>query len=410
MGARVRVVAVPTLPQEFALELLLVAIAVALITRRTGRPYTIALVIWGLVLGVVGAIDPLGLSKDLILMVFLPPLLFEGALQIRVELLRRRAGLVLLLAFAGTALSALAVGAAARLLLGFEPLTALLLGAMVAPTDPVSVLASFRALGVRRDLSTIVEAESLFNDGVAVVLYVSLLAAIGGAAVTPVSAALDLVFVVVGGAVLGGLVGLVAARLLARVDDQLIQVTATIVVAYGAYVLAERMGVSGVLAVSLAGLAFGQQSLDRFRADSRERIDSFWEIVAFLVNSVLFLLIGFELHLDRLVSELPDAVVLIVVILATRAVIVGGLGVLADWRRRDLPRAWRPVIVWAGLRGAVPIALALGLPADLPGRAELVAMVFGVVLVSLLGQGLTMPHVLRRAKLASASEPGPEAS
>lgn len=395
---------------EIALELLLVALAVALVTRRSGRPYTIALVIWGLVLGVFGALEPLGLSKELVLSVFLPPLLFEGALQIRVDLLRRRAGLVLLLAFAGTALSAVAVGAAARFLLGFEPLTALLLGAMVAPTDPVSVLASFRALRVRRDLSTIVEAESLFNDGVAVVLYVSLLAAIGGASVTPVDAVLDFLFVVVGGAVLGGLVGLAAARLLARVDDHLVAVTATIVVAYGAYVLAEHVGVSGVLAVSLAGLAFGQQSMDRISVDSRERVESFWEIVVFLVNSVLFLLIGFELHLDRLVSELPAAAMLVGVLLATRTVIVGGLGVAAGLARRDLPRRWRPVIVWAGLRGAVPIALALGLPAHLPDRAELVAIAFGIVLVSLLGQGLTMPLVLRRAKLDSGSEAAPEAS
>lgn len=395
---------------EIGLELLLVALAVALITRRSGRPYTIALVIWGLVLGVFGALEPLGLSKELVLSVFLPPLLFEGAVQIRVDLLRRRAGLVLLLAFAGTALSALAVGAAARFLLGFEPLTALLLGAMVAPTDPVSVLASFRALRVRRDLSTIVEAESLFNDGVAVVLYVSLLAAIGGESVTLTSAALDFLFVVVGGAVLGGLVGLVAARLLARVDDHLFAVTATIVVAYGAYVLAEHVGVSGVLAVALAGLAFGQQSAGRLSTISRERVDSFWEIVVFLVNSVLFLLIGFELHLDRLVSELPDAVLLVGVLLATRTVIVGGLGLMADWRRRDLPRRWRPVIVWAGLRGAVPVALAIGLPADLPGRADLVAIVFGIVLISLVGQGLTMPFVLRRARLESATESAPDAS
>jgi CPA1 family monovalent cation:H+ antiporter len=394
---------------EIGLELLLVALAVALITRRSGHPYTIALVIWGLVLGVFGALEPLGLSKELVLSVFLPPLLFEGAVQIRVDLLRRRAGLVLLLAFAGTALSALAVGAAAWLLLGFEPLIALLLGAMVAPTDPVSVLASFRALGVRRDLSTIVEAESLFNDGVAVVLYVSLLAAIGGESVTLTNAALDFLFLVVGGAVLGGVVGLSAARLLARVDDHLIAISATIVVAYGAYVLAEHVGVSGVLAVALAGLAFGQQSSGRLSAGTRERVDSFWEIVVFLVNSVLFLLIGFELHLDRLAGELSDAVLLVGVLLATRTVIVGALGLLVDWRRGDLPRRWRPVIVWAGLRGAVPIALALGLPADLPDRGELVAIVFGIVLISLVGQGLTMPFVLRRAQLGGASEPAPEA-
>ena len=166
---------------SIVIELLLIALAVALVTRRTRRPYTIALVIAGLVLGMLQWVEAIQLSKELVLMVFLPPLLFEGALHIRAAILRPRAWLVLSLSILGTLLTALIVGAAAHWLLGFDLLSGLLLGAIIAPTDPVSVLAAFRAARVDEELATIVESESLFNDGIAVVLYLLLLNAIGSA-------------------------------------------------------------------------------------------------------------------------------------------------------------------------------------------------------------------------------------
>jgi len=387
-----------------AIELLLIALVVALVTKRTKRPYTIALVIWGLILGLLQLIEPVPLSKELVLTIFLPPLLFEGALHIRADVLRRRAGLVFGLALGGTLLTALIIGTAAHWLLGFDLLTGLLLGAIIAPTDPVSVLAIFRAARVDRELSTIVESESLFNDGIAVVLYVVLLKVLGGTPIDPLQGIGDLALVVGGGAALGLGLGALTTRLLERLDDHLVQVMLTLVLVYCTFLLAEHLHLSGVIAVAVAGLAVGNYGRPQASPTPQTSVTLFWEIVAFLVNSVIFLLIGFELRPDQLMGDLLSIAVVFGVLLATRALLVYGLGALAHWRRQNLSRNWRHVIFWGGLRGAVPVALALGLPTDLVGRDTLVAITFGVVLFSLLGQGLTIPTLLRRLGL-SQSEP-----
>ena len=387
---------------ELGIQLLLVALGVALVTKYTKRPYTIALVIWGLILGLLHLIEPVHLSKDLVLTLFLPPLLFEGALHIRARVLRRRAGPVLGLALGGTLLTVAVIGAAAHWLLGFDWLTGLLLGAIIAPTDPVSVLATFRAAGVDRDLATIVESESLFNDGIAVVLYVALLNALGGAPFDPLRGLGSFALVVGGGLALGVGLGMLAARLLERLEDHLVQVMLTLVLVYGTYLLAEHLHLSGVIAVGVAGLAVGNQGLRSLPEASQERVGLFWEVVAFLVNSVVFLLIGFELRPDQLAGDLLAAGLIFGVLMLTRAAIVYGLGALAHWRQGNLPWRWRHVMLWGGLRGAVPVALALGLPPGLVGRDTLVALIFGVVLISLLGQGLSMPLLLRKLGLSRA--------
>jgi len=381
-----------------AVELLLIALAVALVTQRTRRPYTIALVIWGLILGLLQLVEPAHLSKELILTIFLPPLLFEGALHIRAGVLRRRAGLVLGLALGGTLLTAAAVGAAAHWMLGLDWLTGLLLGTIVAPTDPVSVLATFRAARVERDLSTVVESESLFNDGIAVVLYLILLKALNGASLNPLSEIGSFGLVVGGGVAVGLGLGFLTAQMLARIEDHLVQVMTTLILVYGAFVLAEHLHLSGVIAVAVTGLVVGNAGLREEASRSRANVTLFWEIVAFLVNSAVFLLIGLALHPERLIGDLASIVVAVAVLLAARALAVYGLGALVH-RRSSVPRKWRHVIFWGGLRGAVPVALALGLPSALPRHDELVAIVFGVVLFSLLGQGLTMPALLHRLGL-----------
>lgn len=393
------------------IELLLVALIVALVTKRTRHPYTIALVIWGLILGLLQLIEPIRLSKELVLTVFLPPLLFEGALHIRVEVLRQRIGLVLGLAMGGTLVTALIVGVAAHWVLGFDLLVGLLLGAIIAPTDPVSVLATFRANRVDKELATIVESESLFNDGIAVVLYVMLLNALGGASLDMAQGIGNFVLVVGAGAALGLGLGSLAARLLPRLGDHLLEVMLTLVLAYGTFLLTEQLHLSGVVAVAVAGLAVGNLGLRA--SSSQTNVTLFWEIVVFLVNSIVFLLIGFELRPDRLIGALGSIAIVFGVLIIARAIVVYGLSALAHWRKRGLPWQWQHVIVWSGLRGAVPVALVLGLPSNLAGHADLVPIIFGVVLLSLLGQGLTIPRLLRRLGLAQgapAPEPNEQAS
>lgn len=380
--------------------LLLIALAVALITRRTRRPYTVALVIAGLVLGMLQLVEAIQLSKELVLTVFLPPLLFEGALHIRAAVLRPRAALVLSLSILGTLLTALIVGTAVHWLLGFDWLSGLLLGAIIAPTDPVSVLATFRAAHVDEELATIVESESLFNDGIAVVLYLLLLNALGGTPLEPLRGIGEFALVVGGGALVGLGVGFLSTRLLSRLGDHLVEVMVMLVAAYGAFLLAEEFHVSGVIAVAVIGLVIGNHGWSHAPSlETRENVALFWEVVAFLVNSILFLLVGFELRPSLLIDDLLSIVIVFGVLIASRALIVYGMGALSRWRGRGLPSSWQHVIVWGGLRGSVPVALALGLPLTLAGRDNLVAIVFGVVLFSLLGQGLTIPSLLRRLGL-----------
>lgn len=382
------------------ISMLLIALAVALVTRRTRRPYTIALVIVGLVLGMLQWVEAIQLSKELVLMVFLPPLLFEGALHIRAANLRPRTWLVLSLSILGTLLTALIVGAAAHWLLGFDLLSGLLLGAIIAPTDPVSVLATFRAARVDEELATIVESESLFNDGIAVVLYLLLLDAIDGASLEPLQGIREFGLVIGGGALVGLGLGFLSMRLLSRLGDHLVEVMVTLVAAYGAFLLAERMHVSGVIAVAVIGLVIGNHGWSRAPSlETRKNVALFWEVIAFLVNSILFLLVGFELHPNLLVDDLLSIIIVFGILMASRALIVYGMGALSRWRGRGLPSSWQHVIVWGGLRGSVPVALALGLPLTLAGRDNLIAIVFGVVLFSLLGQGLTLPSLLRRLGL-----------
>jgi len=382
--------------------LLLIAVVVALVTRRTRRPYTVALVIWGLILGLLQVFEMIPLSRELILTVFLPPLLFEGALHIRAKILRRRAGMIFGLALGGTLVTALAVGAAAHFLLGFDWLAGLLLGVIVAPTDPVSVLATFRAARVDRDLSTIVEGESLFNDGIAVVLYIIVLEASGGVALSPLHSVGEFLLVVGGGSALGLVVGILANALLQHANDHLIEITSTLVVAYGVYLLAEYLHLSGVVAVAIAALVIGNRGLRSSSPASRAEVTIFWDVVAFLVNSIVFLLIGFELQPARLVDDILSAGLVVAALMAVRALLVYGLGALLH-RWRPLPWSWRHVIFWGGLRGSVPIALALGLPVGLAGRDQIVGIVFGVVLISLLGQGLTIPALIRRLGLTQTT-------
>ena len=382
------------------ISMLLIALAVALVTRRTRRPYTIALVIAGLVFGMLQWVEAIQLSKELVLTVFLPPLLFEGALHIHAAILRPRTALVLSLSILGTLLTALIVGAAAHWLLGLDLLSGLLLGAIIAPTDPVSVLATFRAARVDEELATIVESESLFNDGIAVVLYLLLLNAIGGAPLEPLQGIGEFGLVIGGGALVGLGLGFLSMRLLSRLGDHLVEVMVTLVAAYGAFLLAEELHVSGVIAVAVIGLVIGNHGWSRAPSlETQKNVALFWEVVAFLVNSILFLLVGFELRPSLLVDDLLSILIVFGVLMASRALIVYGMGALSRWRGRGLPSSWQHVIVWGGLRGSVPVALALGLPLTLAGRDNLVAIVFGVVLFSLLGQGLTIPSLRRRLGL-----------
>jgi CPA1 family monovalent cation:H+ antiporter len=284
---------------------------------------------------------------------------------------------------------------------GFDWPTALLFGAIVAATDPIAVLAIFKRLGVPHDLEVLVEGESLFNDGTAVVLSRILLGLVLAGTISVTDGILNFVVVVGGGLLIGLATGALFSRLTAKIDDHLIEITLTTILTYGTFIAAEALEVSGVIAVVAAGLVLGNVGARRgMSPTTRLALLTFWEYIAFLLNSAIFLLIGLEVNLGNLIGDLLPALIAIVAVLLARAVVVYGLGLIVLPLPPVLPRRWLHVMFWAGLRGAVSLAVVLSLPFDLPARPLLLDLTFGVVLFTLLVQGLSMGPLVQRLGLS----------
>lgn len=389
---------------EVVAELLVVATSVAIITKRVKIPYTVALVLVGLAVGFSGLLHPVNLSTDVILLVFLPPLLFEGTVAMDLPTLRAKWVEVVALAVPVTLLSVGLVAAILHWSFEYPWPVALLIGAIVSPTDPVSVLAILRETGVSKRLAHIIDGESCFNDGVGVVLFLILLRGIAGDEVTAGGAFKLFTVEVAGGLATGVILGAAASLILKQLDDHLLEVMISVALAYGAYVLADRLHVSGVMAVVAAGLITGSWGREfAMSPTTRLALSHFWEVMAFIANSLLFLLMGIAVESVRLGEFALKIAVTFGAVTIGRFVLVHVTCWLLARAGRELPMAWRHVIAWAGLRGSIPIALALGvtLPAGAgPPHAELLTIVFGVVLVSLLLQGLTIKPLIRRLGLA----------
>ncbi len=301
-----------------------------------------------------------------------------------------------MLAIPGVLLTAGIVGALVHWAIGLEWAPALLFGAIVSATDPIAVLAIFKRLGAPHELELIVEGESLFNDGTAVVLARILLGVVLAGTFDPIHGLLDFALVVGGGLVVGLISGGLCSRLTAQIDDHLIEITLTTILSYGTFVIAEALQVSGVIAVVAAGLVLGNVGARRAMSPTtRLALLTFWEYVAFLLNSAIFLLIGLQVEFGGLAASLLPIGVAIGAVLLARAVVVYGLGLVVLPLPPALPRQWLHTLFWAGLRGAVSLAVVLSLPIDLPARPLLRDMTVGVVLFTLLGQGLTMEPLLR---------------
>lgn len=386
--------------------LLLVSLAVAVVTRNFVRiPYTIALVLAGLLIGFTHLIESFHLSKALILVLFLPPLLFEGALNMELEIFWRQLPGVLLLAAAGTLLSTGSLGIAAHYILGLDWPLSMLLGAILSPTDPVSVLALFREQGVDRELAMTVEGESVLNDGLGVVLYLIFLQSVIGETAGFPKAAEIFIWEVLIGASSGFALGYLCYRLLSKIDDHLIEITVSILLAFGSYFVAERFHASGVMAVVVAGIIMGNYGqVLSMSPHTRLALTHFWEVIAFLINSLLFLLIGIDMDSTRVIRQFADIAAIFAAMTGIRFLLVWSFAAILSMFGRPWIRSWKPAIAWGGLKGSIPIALALGLPSTIPNRLDMVALIFGVVLLSLITQGLSFRIMIRKLGLASASE------
>ena len=389
------------------IELLLVAALVAILVRRLRIPYTVALVVAGLAITLRQPLQ-LNLTPELFLIVFLPPLVFEAAFHINLSSLRRDLLPIALLAGPGVILTMLIVGGLLAQTTRLSLPIALVFGALISATDPVSVVALFRRLGVPRRLGVLVESESLLNDGTAIVLFNLVLGYALAGKVDGLLAVGDFIRVSAGGILVGLGLGWVVSLLIGRLDDHLIETTLTTVLAYGAYLVADRLGFSGVLAVVAAGLINGNIGRSGMSPTTRIVVFNFWEYFAFLSNSMVFLLIGLQVNISSLLADWQPILWAVLGVLASRAIVVFGLGTLANRlsRRADqLPVTWLQVASWGGLRGAIALALALSLPISLgPDRALLQAMAFGVVLFTLLVQGTTMSPLIHRLGVIQRSE------
>jgi CPA1 family monovalent cation:H+ antiporter len=380
--------------------LVLVATLVAIVVRRIRLPYTVSLVLVGLFISIRRPID-VEVTPELILAIFVPPLIFEAAFHLDYKLLRSNLAPIVMLAVPGVLLSTLFVGCLVALGAGLPFATAAVFGALIAATDPVAVVALFRTLGVPRQLAAAVEGESLFNDGTAIVVFnIALTAALTGV-FDPVAGLFDFLRVALGGMGIGLALGWLAAQLMARVDDRLIVSTLTTLLAYGSYLVAEHFHVSGVLAAVMAGLLSGNVGLASASPTTKIMLFNLWDYLGFLANSLVFLLIGLDVDLSRLWANLIPIAVAVLAVLLSRGLVVYGLPLVARlFRRRPLlPLNWRHVLFWGGLRGAISLALALGIPVALVERELLESMTFGVLLFTLLVQGTTVQFLLDRLGL-----------
>ncbi|PSB55967.1 cation:proton antiporter [Chamaesiphon polymorphus] len=390
---------------EQFLLVLLVALSVAILPQIIDWfhriPYTLLLVIVGLGLAVAD-VRLVQLSPELILLIFLPPLLFEAAWNLKWLRLKQDLIPICLYAVFGTIIAIAGVASGLNLLAGLPVTTALLIGASLAATDPVSVTALFRELGVDKRLTTLMEGESLFNDGMAVVAFGFVVAFSQGTANLTVGAIVTQLAIVVGiGLVTGALVGFGISYLTQRFDLPLVEQSLTLVAAYGTYLIAEKFGGSGVIGVVTTGLILGNFG-SRIGMNPRTRVivSEFWEFLSFFVNSIVFLLIGDRIRFAVLAENWVAIGVTITAMTLSRAIAIYGLGSLSNrLAGTEISIPERTVLWWGGLRGAVSIALALSVPANVPGRDAIVASVFGTVLFTLLFQGLTIEPLLAQLDL-----------
>jgi CPA1 family monovalent cation:H+ antiporter len=404
--------------ETLIIELLLVASLVALLVRRIRIPYTVSLVVVGLLITYQADVK-FELTSELILALFVPPLVFEAAFHLQLPRLKENLVPILVLAIPGVLFTSLIVGFIVAFGANLSLTTGLVFGALISATDPVAVVALFRSLGAPKRLTVLVEGESLLNDGTSIVLFNLMLAAAlptaagstvgqgsgsSGNSFDLLGSLITFLVVSLGGSAIGLGLGWIASQLIARIDDYLIETTLTTALAFGAYLIAERVHVSGVLAVVGAGLVCGTVGPKGMSPTTRIVLFNFWEYLAFVANSLIFLLIGLDVNLAQIVAQLGSIVIAVIAVMASRLVVVYALSALVNLGKQKIPLNYQHVMMWGGLRGAVSLALVLSLPASFADRELLRVMAYGVVLFTLLGQGTTMQLLLRKLGLIKQNE------
>ncbi|HTN70200.1 MAG TPA: sodium:proton antiporter [Methylomirabilota bacterium] len=374
---------------------LLVAALVGMLARRLRVPTTVGLVLAGIGFALLPGTISITLTKDLIFDAFLPPLIFEASLYIDWRELRKDLAVILTLATLGVLLTAGVITLGMHYFAHWSWEGAALFGILMSATDPVSVIATLKEVGMQGRLRLLIEAESLFNDGTAAVAFSTMLVFLTGQKLTAGGIGWTLILSIAGGILCGAIITWGILFLSGRTTDHLTEITLTTVAAYGSFLLADRLHVSGVFASLTAGLIVGNAGF-LWSIYSREAVESFWEYAAFVANAFIFVLIGIrtgEQHFASIAALIPVAVT--ITLLARVAAIYPCCALFTRSTLRVTSRH-QHILFWGGLRGALALALALGLPPELPYREEIITTAFVIVAFSIFAQGLTMPRLLRR--------------
>ncbi len=390
--------------------LLAIAMVVAIVARRLKLPYTVGLVLVGLGIALAHVDVGATLTHDFIYYVVLPPLLFEAALALHWRELSKDAGILLTLAMLGTVIAAVIVAYGAAFVMHWPLPVAFVFGALIAATDPVAVIAMFKDNGVKGRLRTLLEAESLFNDAAAAILFaVAVGLAAPGASFDASAIGTGLVWSIGGGVLIGVIAGAGALILASRSSEHVVEVALTVLAAYGAFLAAEELHASGILATVVAGLIVGNFGVLSGRTRISEKAKTFalefWEFAAFLANSAVFPLIGLAIGATLFAPTLLlSLAAMIALVLMARAATVFPLCLAFAHTGQAAPVRYQYVLWWGGLRGALALALALSLPEAMAHRGEILVATFAVVAFSIIVQGVTMPILLQRLKLVGVSD------
>ncbi|MCW4049821.1 MAG: cation:proton antiporter [Candidatus Bathyarchaeota archaeon] len=392
-------------------NILIMVVVITLIARQMNFPSTIAFIFAGLLAAYVPRFPLPEISPAIFLSLLLPPILFTESLTLDIEGLIDDSDTILSYAILGTALMVTAVGTYTHYILGLTWIEAFMLGIIIAPTDPVSVIATFKQLGVIKRFQLIVAGESLFNDGFAIVVYSILAIIIEAGAITGGEVLWLSLIKMVGGVFLGYIAGYIVHLIFCWTDDPFIEMLLTFIVAFGVFRLAEQFHSSGVIAVVIAGLIinYRSRSIGGLSTQGETSLHIIWEFIGFIASSFAFIFIGVSIEPNLLREFLLPIVGLSLFTVVFRYIMVDLVArILERYRGKRIPRNWKMGMTWSGLRGAVSVVLVLGIAGlGLPNFNILLALTYGVVLGSNLFQGLSMPIVVNRLRLFS-TRPGPE--
>ena len=394
-----------TAEQRFLLLLILVgavATVLGLVSKRARLlPYPVVLAGAGIAVGLLPGGQFPRIGGTVILLAFVPGLIFEAALTLDLDELRRRILPVGLLASAGVAITVLLIGTLTHVAIGLTWANGMLLGAILAATDPIAVIALLRRLKAPAGLAAILEGESLFNDGTGVAVFSAVLATILSGAPSFGDATIRFLEITLGGTAVGLAVGFAGLALLRFAEDAPLEILATLVIAYGSYLAADLLHLSGIVAVVAAGTVVARYGTRIGRLHGPQLL-GFWNLLAFVLNAMLFILVGAALPATALLPVAGLVLIAYLIMLLTRAVPVYALLALAGMRGASIPWAWRHITFWAGLRGALAVALALTVAGATGVDRRVSVVAYGVVLLSLLVQGGLMAPVMRGLKVEAA--------